>query len=74
MQEQLQQKRFVENEAINNITVRVRLDDLEDRVRETGIRNILPFLESDVFADNRFVYVETERMIVREFTGNNEEE
>ena len=58
------------DDEITTLVVRVKLEDLEERTRQMGISNIMPFLESDLFKENKFVFLDSERVIVREFCTN----
>lgn len=60
--------------TMEKLTIRVKLEDLEERAHQVGVSNVIPFLESDLFKENKFSFEESERVIIREFVNNTEGE
>lgn len=75
VREQLEVLNILESaSSMEKLTIRVKLEDLEERARQVGVSNVMPFLESELFKENKFSFEESDRVIVREFVNNTETE
>ena len=71
VKEQLEADAILENQSMeDDIVFRVSLRELEESVRRMGVEDVMPFLESSMFKDNRFTYDPQTRMITRVFAHN----
>ena len=71
VKEQLEADAILENQSMeDDIVFRVSLRELEESVRRMGVEDVMPFLESTMFKDNRFTYDPQTRMITRVFAHN----
>lgn len=75
VREQLEVLNILESaSSMEKLTIRVKLEDLEERAHQVGVSNVMPFLESELFKENKFSFEESDRVIVREFVNNTETE
>ena len=54
-------------EQQDSLLITIPLQELEERVQQMGVTNILPFLESDLFKENKFTYNHERKEISRLF-------
>ncbi|CBK22994.2 uncharacterized protein [Blastocystis hominis] len=69
VREQLEADAILENQSMeDDVVFRVPLKVLEESVRNVGVDNLFPFLESTMFKENRFTYDPQTQTIVRVFS------
>ena len=51
----------------DSLEITIPLHELEEKVQQVGVANILPFLDSDLFKENKFTYNPESKEISRLF-------
>ena len=75
VREQLEVMNILDNASSDEtLTVKVQLEEFEERAQQVGVSNVLPFLQSALFKDNKFRFDVANKVILREFQNTTDAE